>query len=453
MIGQAIDLGIVKPGKTLFIPFASFAASTDASIATTALAVTDIEIYRDGSTTQRSSDNGITLLDTDGLDFDGLTGINGFSINLADNSDAGFYRAGSTYWVVVSEVTVDGQTVRFLAATFTIGLPGAVLNTSIASLSTQLNFTLTDGPAEDDALNLCPVYIHDAASAVQGSMGFVADYIGSTKTVILAFAPTFTIAATDSIMVMPQAKVDVYSLTSFPDSAIRLEQSARSIVTGIVISATSTEITPLVSPAPTDVDQYKDRVLVFNVDTLTTGLRGKAVRITGSAIGGVLTVESLPTTPQAADTFTIQSGAQRQTGDAFARLGAPAGASVSADIAAVKAKADLLNVGAAAGSVKADALAIDGSTSAADRLEQSARSIVTGTATPASTGTSVVTSGLDPAATVTDQFKGRVLIFRSDTGTAALRGQATRITASTAGGVLTVEQLTTVPNNDSFVIV
>lgn len=453
MIGQAIDLGIRKPGSTLYIPFASFAASTDGSIATTGLAVTDIEIYRDGSITQRSSDNGITLLDTDGLDFDGLTGINGFSINLADNSDAGFYRAGSTYWVVVADVTVDGQTVRFLAATFRIGLEAAVLNTTIAVVNSQANFTLTDGPAEDNALLFCPVYIHDAASAVQGSMGFVAAYVGSTKTVTLAFAPTFTIAATDSIMVMPQAKVDVYSLATFPDSAIRLEQWARSIVTGIILSATGSSITPLlISPTPNEADQFKDRVLVFNADSLTQALRGKGVRVTASTSGGVLTIApTLPTPPQAGDTFTIMSAQQFDSGDAFARLGAPAGASVSADVAAVKAVLPSALTGG--GNIKADALAIDGSTSAADRLEQSARSICFGTATPASTGTSIVTSGLDPAATVTDQFKGRVLIFRSDTGTAALRGQATKITASTAGGVLTVDQLTTVPNNDSFVIV
>jgi hypothetical protein len=109
------------PASTvLYIPFATYAGSTGASITLTGLAVTDIEIYKNGSVTQRASDNGYTLLDTDGIDFDGTTGIHGISIDLADNSDSGFYAVGSWYFVVVSSVTVDSQTVNFIAGAFRI---------------------------------------------------------------------------------------------------------------------------------------------------------------------------------------------------------------------------------------------------------------------------------------------------------------------------------------------
>jgi hypothetical protein len=121
---MTIHLGYVATGTTLYIPFHTF-NSSGASVTISGLAVTDIEIYKDGSVTQRSSDAGYTLLDTDGIDFDGLTGIHGFSINLNDNTDAGFYAAGSFYWVVVSAVTVDSQTVSFVAATFFLGPPQA----------------------------------------------------------------------------------------------------------------------------------------------------------------------------------------------------------------------------------------------------------------------------------------------------------------------------------------
>lgn len=117
---MTIHLGYVAANSTLYIPFHTF-ASTGASVTISGLAVTDIEIYKNGSVTQRSSDAGYTLLDTDGIDFDGLTGIHGFSINLSDNTDSGFYAAGSFYWVVVSAITVDSQTVSFVAATFFIG--------------------------------------------------------------------------------------------------------------------------------------------------------------------------------------------------------------------------------------------------------------------------------------------------------------------------------------------
>ena len=98
--------------------FNTYAGSTGASVTLAGLAVTDIEIYKDGSVTQRASDAGYTLLDTDGIDFDGITGIHGFSIDTGDNTDAGFYTVGAWFTVVVSAVTVDSQTVNFIACQF-----------------------------------------------------------------------------------------------------------------------------------------------------------------------------------------------------------------------------------------------------------------------------------------------------------------------------------------------
>lgn len=200
-----IAYGTVKPGSTLYIPFDSFAGSTGASVTITGLATSDIKVYKDGSTTERASASGFTLLDTDGIDFDSLTGIHGFSIDLADNTTAGFWAAGSKYIVVVSTITVDSQTVSFIAATFDIGQRDAILNTTIATLASQTSFTLTAGPAEDDALNGCIAYIHDVASAVQGGFAIVQDYTGSTKTVTLVAGTTFTAAATDNVAILAPA--------------------------------------------------------------------------------------------------------------------------------------------------------------------------------------------------------------------------------------------------------
>jgi hypothetical protein len=202
---MTLQLGMVRPGSTLYIPFASYAGATGASVTLTGLAVTDIEIYSNGSVTQRASDTGYTLLDTDGIDFDGITGIHGFSIDLSSNATAGFFVAGASYWVVVSAVTIDSQTVNFIAATFTIGYPDALINTTIATLASQTSFTLTAGPAEDDALNGCRVVIHDIASAVQLGTALIADYTGSTRTVTLAAGTTFTAAAGDNISIFTPA--------------------------------------------------------------------------------------------------------------------------------------------------------------------------------------------------------------------------------------------------------
>lgn len=116
----------VPAGDVLPIMFDTFDGGTGASITMSGLAVTDIEIYKDGSTTQRASDAGYTLLDTDGIDFDSVTGIHGFSIDTGDNTDASFYTVGSWFHVVVSAVTVDAQTVNFIAAAFRIMAAEAV---------------------------------------------------------------------------------------------------------------------------------------------------------------------------------------------------------------------------------------------------------------------------------------------------------------------------------------
>jgi len=93
------------------------------------------------------------------------------------------------------------------------------------------------------------------------------------------------------------------------------------------------------------------------------------------------------------------------------------------------------------------------SVDSAARLERAVRAITLGTVTTGASTTSIPTSGLDPAASVTDQFKGLILEFDAATTTANLRGQKTDITSSTAGGTLTVTALTTAPvSGDTFTI-
>jgi hypothetical protein len=87
------------------------------------------------------------------------------------------------------------------------------------------------------------------------------------------------------------------------------------------------------------------------------------------------------------------------------------------------------------------------------RFHRAKNAIVLGTVTSGATTTSIPTSSLDPAASATDQFKGRILLFDRNTTTANLRGQATDITASTSGGVLTVTALSHAPvSGDTFTI-
>ena len=77
-----------------------------------------------------------------------------------------------------------------------------LVSTTIATLASQTSFTLTAGSADNDAYNRQLVVITDAATSTQKARGIVSDYVGSTKTVTLALAPAFTIAAGDSISII-----------------------------------------------------------------------------------------------------------------------------------------------------------------------------------------------------------------------------------------------------------
>lgn len=158
------------------------------------------------------------------------------------------------------------------------------------------------------------------------------------------------------------------------------------------------------------------------------------------------------TTVNLVNTLTTYTGNTVQTGDAFARLGAPAGASVSADIAAVKAVLPTALTGA--GNMKADVLAINGSTTAASNLSTSTLKIGIGTVgSGTNTTTKISTSSLTPANVAAGQFTGRIVIFDDTTATTSLRGQATSITTDDGAGNLTVVAMTTAPSaGDTFVI-
>jgi len=104
--------------ETVHIPVNSFSSDDPtASVTMTNLAAGDIEIHKDGSATQRASDNGMTV----DIDFDSITGNHMIHIDLSDNTDAGFYSAGSRYLVRIEGVTVDGGTLNAWVGGFSIG--------------------------------------------------------------------------------------------------------------------------------------------------------------------------------------------------------------------------------------------------------------------------------------------------------------------------------------------
>jgi hypothetical protein len=106
------------------------------------------------------------------------------------------------------------------------------------------------------------------------------------------------------------------------------------------------------------------------------------------------------------------------------------------------------------GRMSSDAVAISGSTAAADKLEASAETIVVGTVSTANTSpTTTVFAADDITEATADHYIGRIVIWTSG----ALIYQATDITdyaLDTGEGKFTVTAMTEAPaNNDTFVIV
>lgn len=108
--------------------FSTHAAAGGNVAPNSAFEAADIRIYKatDGaafSATQRSSANGITMTSP----FDSLTGFHDVDIDLTDNTDAGFYAAGSFYSIVLApDETVDSQTLTgVVLAYFEIGVSPA----------------------------------------------------------------------------------------------------------------------------------------------------------------------------------------------------------------------------------------------------------------------------------------------------------------------------------------
>jgi hypothetical protein len=118
-------LTAASPGDTLYIPLAFFNDSGASISIGSTLAAGDIEVFKNGSVTQRATDSGYAVLGDTG-NFDNRIGLKMVSISLFNTADdASFYAVGSSYQVAIDSVTVDGRTVRFWPAIFEVGEPRA----------------------------------------------------------------------------------------------------------------------------------------------------------------------------------------------------------------------------------------------------------------------------------------------------------------------------------------
>lgn len=158
--------------ETVVIPFNTFDSNDPtASVTITNLVAADIKIHKDGGTTQRSSASGVTV----SIDFDTITGNHIVSIDLSDNTDAGFYAVGSTYQVRMEGTTVDAGTINAWIGAYSIGrilrptVDGRTLSVESDGDLTKVNTLDGHTPQTGDTFAQLPTNFDDLIISTAGN--------------------------------------------------------------------------------------------------------------------------------------------------------------------------------------------------------------------------------------------------------------------------------------------
>lgn len=130
-------IGDFAVNSTLRYFYASNAAAGASAARTTAGAY---RVYKNISTTERTSSAGIT----DFSGFDSVTGLNAVTIDLSNNTDAGFYAAGNDYVVVLVGAVVDSQTINVPLFQFSIANRSPTVTVSSMNAGTITSTTIAN---------------------------------------------------------------------------------------------------------------------------------------------------------------------------------------------------------------------------------------------------------------------------------------------------------------------
>lgn len=136
-------------------------------------------------------------------------------------------------------------------ATDIADIPDArLIKTTIATLASQISFTLTAGSSDDDAYDGAMIVVTDQTTSTQKSVSYIKDYIGASRSVTLWIDPgIFTIAVGDT--------VEVYAWNP------RLwEAHGQVLVDTTIASLTSQTVFTLTDGSAYD-DSYNDAVAVM----------------------------------------------------------------------------------------------------------------------------------------------------------------------------------------------
>lgn len=194
-------LGDYAASATVHVPWASNGAD-GASI--TRATDGSIRIYKDASTTQRTSSAGIT----DSEDFDSLTGLHWVTIDLSDNTDAGFYAAAHNYTVVLQGAVIDGKTINTVLGHFSIqnrysssSLDAAGVRSAVGLASANLDTQLDALPTAIE--NADALLSRDVSAITESAMPKKSLYATIAKTInkVTILAGVLSIYRTDDATV------------------------------------------------------------------------------------------------------------------------------------------------------------------------------------------------------------------------------------------------------------
>lgn len=284
--------------------------------------------------------------------------------------------------------------------------PDLLQSTTIATLASQTEFTLTAGSADDDAYNGALVVVTDQSTAEQKAVGIVLDYVGSTKTVTLDGDPgIFTMATGDDIVLIATSPA-----ASAPSAAAIADAVLDEALSGHTTAGT-------LGKAVADIETDATAILV---DTAEIGAAGAGL----SAVPW-----------NAAWDAEVQS----EVTDGLNAYDPPTKAELDSGLAALN-DLDAAGIRTAVGLASADLDTQLGTIdTGVDNLELG---IIFGAAATGTLSTTQATTDLTGYAD--DQLIGRVIVWLSG----ACEGEGTNITDSAnSGGLLTFTALTTAPGN------
>lgn len=172
---------------TVTCMFTTHAASGAPLAPSTAFEAADIIIYRDGSGTQKTTTNGVTMTSP----FDSITGLHCVSIDTSDDTgDSGFWLPGHVYTLVLSpDETVDGLAVAKVVGQFGIELLGALRPTTTgrkldvsAGGEAGIDWANIGSPTTAVNLSGTNIDVDQVVASVSGAVASVTGNVGGNVT-------------------------------------------------------------------------------------------------------------------------------------------------------------------------------------------------------------------------------------------------------------------------------